>query len=120
MNYFHTDTNPRGEILIRGPSIFQGYYKLPEKTAEALVESTDSSKYSWIATGDIGRINPNGSLTIIDRRKNIFKLAQGEYVAVEKIESSYLKISSINQIWVYGNSFKTILMAVIGMYICST
>ena len=113
MNYFSTDKYPRGEIMIRGPSIFQGYYKLPDKTKETLVAPTDESKYNWVATGDIGRINPNGTLTIIDRRKNIFKLGQGEYVAVEKIEASYLKISSINQIWVYGNSFKTILVAVV-------
>ena len=75
MNYFSTDTNPRGEIMIRGPSIFQGYYKKKKKTQETLVESTDGSKYKWVATGDIGRINPNGTLTIIDRRKNILKLA---------------------------------------------
>jgi len=107
MNYHATDKPcPRGEIWMRGPAIFQGYYLDDESTKSTLSNG-------WIATGDIGRWNPNGTLSIIDRKKNMFKLAQGEYVASEKIELEYQKSNLVGQIWVYGNSFKTFLLAVV-------
>merc|ERR1711998_479776 len=67
----------------------------------------------WLHTGDIGRWNPDGTLSIIDRKKNIFKLAQGEYVAAEKIEMCVSKSKYVAQPWIYGNSFFPMLVAVV-------
>lgn len=84
MNYMSTDKPyPRGELLMKGPSVFTGYYKRPDKTAEAF----DSE--GWFKTGDVAMVYPNGSVKIIDRSKNIFKLSQGEYIAPEKIENIF-------------------------------
>jgi len=106
MGYLTTDENPRGEVLIRGASVMQGYYKNPEKTAETLEDG-------WLHTGDVGRLNPNGTLSIIDRKKNLFKTSFGEYIAVEAVESCYQKAGAVGQIWVYGNSFKSFVVAVV-------
>ena len=73
MNYYSDDIpNTRGEIWLRGASIFQGYYKMIDKTNEVL------TKDGWFTAGDIGEWYQNGTLKITDRKKNIFKFAQGE------------------------------------------
>ena len=108
MNYTALDQPlPRGEIWVRGPQLFKGYYKDDANTRESLREG------GWLATGDIGRWNENGSLSIIDRKKNIFKLSQGEYVAAEHIESVYARCPMISAVFVYGNSFKSFLLGVV-------
>ncbi|XP_078169338.1 long chain acyl-CoA synthetase 4-like [Carex rostrata] len=97
---------PRGEICIRGETVFSGYYKREDLTKEVLIDG-------WFYTGDIGEWQLDGALKIIDRRKNIFKLSQGEYVAVEHLENIYSHLPCIDSIWVYGNSFESFLVAVI-------
>jgi long-chain acyl-CoA synthetase len=105
MNYHAKDR--KGEIWIRGPSVFKGYLKDPVKTAETL--TTDG----WLKTGDIGSIDNRGNIFIIDRKKNIFKLAQGEYVAPEKLENIYTKSFFIAQMYVHGDSLQSELVAVV-------
>mmetsp|Transcript_14576 Transcript_14576/g.32847 ORF Transcript_14576/g.32847 Transcript_14576/m.32847 type:complete len:730 (+) Transcript_14576:162-2351(+) len=73
----------RGEILIKGMNVSKGYYMQPEKTKE------DFSNDGWFATGDIGQFLEDGSLSIVDRKKNLVKLSGGEYVALEKMEIIY-------------------------------
>lgn len=107
MEYLTTDKYPRGEVQVRGPNVFKGYFKNESATAKTILEG------GWLATGDIGRWNPNGTLSIIDRKKNIFKLANGEYIAAEKIENVYSKSQYVGQVWVYGNSFKNFVLAVV-------
>lgn len=113
MSYFSTDKDeqgrsmPRGEVWIRGHNIFAGYYQAPEKTEEMLTSD------GWLRTGDVGCIDSrNGALKIIDRKKNIFKLAQGEYIAPEKLESIYCKVEGLSEIFVYGDSLHGHLVAI--------
>ncbi|XP_020611686.1 long-chain-fatty-acid--CoA ligase 1-like [Orbicella faveolata] len=98
--------NGQGEICLKGPSVFKGYLHDPEKTAETIDED------GWLHTGDVGEWLPNGTLKIIDRKKNIFKLSQGEFIAPEKIQNVYLRSPFIAQVFVYGNSYKSFLVAI--------
>ncbi|ERN12102.1 hypothetical protein AMTRI_Chr01g109720 [Amborella trichopoda] len=106
MNYDALASTPRGEVCVRGKTLFSGYYKREDLTREVMIDG-------WFHTGDIGEWQPDGCLKIIDRKKNIFKLSQGEYVAVENLENIYGLCSDIDSIWVYGNSFESFLVAIV-------
>ncbi|XP_035207618.1 long-chain-fatty-acid--CoA ligase 5-like, partial [Stegodyphus dumicola] len=105
MNYFASEG--KGEVCVQGLTVFQGYLKDTEKT-----EST-VDKDGWLHTGDIGMWLANGSLTIVDRKKHIFKLQQGEYVAPEKIENIYLRCPYVCQVFVHGDSLKACVVGIV-------
>eukprot|EP00484_Ammonia_sp_Unknown_P020908 CAMPEP_0197030740 /NCGR_PEP_ID=MMETSP1384-20130603/9906_1 /TAXON_ID=29189 /ORGANISM="Ammonia sp." /LENGTH=817 /DNA_ID=CAMNT_0042460143 /DNA_START=22 /DNA_END=2475 /DNA_ORIENTATION=+ len=108
MNYTINDEPlPRGEIWFRGPALFSGYYRMKEKTEEVL------NKDGWFATGDIGQWRLDGKLQIVDRKKNIFKLAQGEYIRPDFIENVYKLSPLVGNIFVHGDSDQTYLVAVV-------
>ncbi|EKX35756.1 hypothetical protein GUITHDRAFT_160181, partial [Guillardia theta CCMP2712] len=97
----------RGEVCLRGYNVFPGYYKNDKETKETLDDK------GWLHTGDIGMWNEDGSLSIIDRKKNIFKLAQGEYVAPEAVENAVSACKWVGQCWIYGNSYENYVIGII-------
>jgi long-chain acyl-CoA synthetase len=84
-----------GEILIRGPNVMKGYYGQPEATAAVL-------KDGWFATGDVGHLDEVGRLYITDRKKDLFKLSNGKYVAPQLIESLLKQSEYVSQVVVVG------------------
>jgi long-chain acyl-CoA synthetase len=84
-----------GEILVRGPNIMRGYYGHPEATAEAI-------KDGWFSTGDVGHMDEHGHLYITDRKKDLFKLSNGKYVAPQLVESLIKQSQFVSQVVVIG------------------
>nr|XP_033328290.1 long-chain-fatty-acid--CoA ligase 1 isoform X3 [Megalopta genalis] len=97
----------KGEVCVKGTNVFVGYFKDPEKTAQVIDE------FGWHHTGDIGMWLPNGTLKIIDRKKHIFKLSQGEYIVPEKIENIYLRSQYVHQVFVHGESLKSCVVGIV-------
>lgn len=111
MDYLVTDKpEPRGELLMRGNTLFNGYYKNDEETSKAMTAD------GWFRTGDIASVDHLGRFRIIDRRKNVLKLAQGEYISPERIENVYLShLTYLGQGYVHGDSVETSLVAIFGV-----
>ena len=108
LGYFGTDQpHPRGELLVKTDALFPGYYKRPEVTAEVF----DPDGY--YRTGDImAEVGPD-QLAYLDRRNNVQKLSQGEFVTVSKLEAVFGDSPLVGQIYVYGNSARAYLLAVV-------
>ena len=108
LGYFTTDKPyPRGELLVKSENSTPGYYKRPEVTAEAFDED------GYYRTGDVmAEIAPD-HVVYVDRRKNVLKLANGEFVAVANLEAVFSAAPLVRQIFVYGNSERSYLLAVI-------
>ena len=108
LGYFATDRPyPRGELLLKTANMFPGYYKRPEITADVF----DANGY--YRTGDVvAEVGPD-KLVYVDRRNNVLKLAQGEFVTVAKLEAEFGNSPLIQQIYVYGNSAHPYLLAVV-------
>lgn len=89
-----------GEILCKGPGIMKGYYKAPELTDEVIDEN------GWFHTGDIGTLVDDKYLKITDRKKEIFKLSGGKYIAPQMIENKLKTSNLIEQVMVIGSNEK--------------
>lgn len=108
LGYFKTDKPyPRGELLVKTDRFMGGYFKRPDLTAEKL----DAEGY--YRTGDImAELGPD-HLTFLDRRNNVVKLSQGEFVAIAKLEALYAQSPVVHQIYLYGSSERSFLLAVV-------
>ncbi|KWX24883.1 oxidoreductase [Mycolicibacterium wolinskyi] len=108
LGYFGTDQPyPRGELLVKTDNMFPGYYKRPEITAGVFDED------GFYRTGDIvAEIGPD-QLKYVDRRNNVLKLAQGEFVTLAKLEAVFGNSPLVRQIYIYGNSARPYLLAVV-------
>ncbi|KAI1083840.1 long-chain-fatty-acid-CoA ligase [Whalleya microplaca] len=111
LDYYVTDKpRPRGELLLRGPLIFREYYKNEEETKKALEPD------GWFHTGDIAEIDELGRVKIIDRKKNVLKLSQGEYISPERIENVYMGSSNlVATAYVHGEPSQSTLVAIFGV-----
>lgn len=89
-----------GEILVKGPGVMKGYYKAPELTAEVIDEE------GWFHTGDIGILEDGKYLKITDRKKEMFKLSGGKYIAPQMIENKLKMSVFIEQVMVIGDGEK--------------
>jgi len=105
--YFVTNNPPQGEVWIRGNSVFKGYYKRDDLTKEAITDD------GWFQTGDIGQWNADGTLSLIDRKKNLVKLAGGEYIALERLESSYKSCGLVSNICLHADPNANKPMAIV-------
>ena len=85
-----------GEVLVQGDNVMQGYYKMPEVTRETLHDN-------WLHTGDLGRLNHEGLLSIVGRKKNILVLSNGENVAAEPLEKKLADIKGVAECTVCVN-----------------
>ncbi|RKF57236.1 Long chain acyl-CoA synthetase 7, peroxisomal [Erysiphe neolycopersici] len=111
MEYLVTDSPyPRGELLIRGNTVFSKYHKDPAETEKAFLPD------GFFRTGDIAEIDNLGRIRIIDRLKNVLKLAQGEYLSPERIENVFMGCSNLfTLIYVHGDSTQSFLVALCGI-----
>ncbi|KIR56036.1 long-chain acyl-CoA synthetase [Cryptococcus gattii Ru294] len=98
--------NPRGEVCLKGLNISPGYLHNHKATKESIDED------GWFHTGDIGEIDSAGRLKIVDRLKNVVKLSQGEYVALEKLEGLYALDPLFASFVVHGDSTRSSLIAI--------
>lgn len=87
-----------GEILVKGPSITQGYYKNEEATKESIDED------GFFHTGDIGELTSDGFLRITDRKKEMFKTAGGKYIAPQVLENKLMESTLIAQVMIIGEN----------------
>ena len=108
LGYFLTDKpHPRGELLVKSAAAFRGYFKRPDVTANAF----DADGY--YRTGDVmAELGPD-RVAYVDRRNNVLKLAQGEFVAVARLEAVFASAALVRQIFLYGNSERPYLLAVV-------
>jgi long-subunit acyl-CoA synthetase (AMP-forming) len=108
LGYSTKDTpNSRGELCVKNENMFSGYYNDPEKTKEAFTED------GYFKTGDIVEIHPNGECKVIARRKETYKLSNGEFYQPVSLEHYYLaNVKEIAQIYIHGDSSRSYLVGI--------
>ena len=95
-------------MLVKSITNFVGYYKMRAKTDETIRDD------GWLFTGDVAELNPEkGSIRVFDRVSSIIKMSQGEFVSPDKMENTYAESFFVSQMFVYGNSFRDYLVALI-------
>ncbi|WNF31381.1 carboxylic acid reductase [Streptomyces sp. C11-1] len=108
LGYYRTDSpHPRGELLLKTEAMVPGYYKRPDLNAEIFDED------GYYRTGDIVAETEPGRHVVVDRRKNVLKLSQGEFVATSRLEAVFAVSPLVRQIFVYGNSERSYLLSVV-------
>ena len=112
--YFATNKPPQGEVWIRGNSVIESYYENEEETAEAITSD------GWFKTGDIGEFDSNGHLRLIDRKKNLVKTQNGEYIALEKVCNAItnLGLNSLTSFLILLARIHLSLCCGSGQYLC--
>ena len=125
MGYLSTDVPPRGELWVRSVTNSSGYYKvctissfITLRPYLCLQDSANTTanfeEGGWANTGDIVSYDKKTErIVIVDRKKNIFKLSQSEFVAPEKLEVLFINSSFIRNCYVYGNSLQSYVLAVV-------
>ena len=104
--YYSTNNPPQGEIWVRGEPVTEGYLDLPKENEEAFEDG-------WFKTGDVGQFDAKGNLQIIDRKKNLVKTQNGEYIALEKLESVYRSVGMVANLCVHAAQDKSKPIAII-------
>ncbi|EPX74129.1 long-chain-fatty-acid-CoA ligase [Schizosaccharomyces octosporus yFS286] len=97
LDYYSNGNPPRGEVWIRGPAVCNGYLNRPDDNASSFTED------GWFKTGDVGELVKGNTLRLIDRKKNIVKSLNGEYIALEKIETQYLTSPLVSAVCAYAD-----------------
>lgn len=105
--YFTSNNPPQGEVWVRGAAVTERYHDNEEETAAAIRAD------GWFLTGDIGEFDGNGHLRLIDRKKNLVKTLNGEYIALEKLESVYRASSLLSNVCVYAAPDQTRPVAIV-------
>lgn len=107
LGIFTDSTPPTGCIHIKGNSVMKGYFKDPEQTKLVLDDN------GWLKVGDIGILNKNGSIKVLDRLTEMKKLQSGQFIAPSKLENIYMHVPMVNQIYVDVNSQYNFLVAIV-------
>lgn len=102
--------HPRGEIVVGGDCVTQGYFRNETLTKEYFKKEDGMQ---WFYTGDIGELYPDGTFSIIDRKKDLLKLQHGEYVSLGKVETELKTCRLVDNICVHGNSYESYLVALV-------
>ena len=99
--------NPRGQIVVKTRTMMDGYFKDEQATRRSFTDD------GWFRTGDVGERFPGGEVRIIDRLKNVFKLAQGEFIAAEQLETDFQEAPLVDSMYVHCDTSRSFLMCVV-------